>query len=107
VAVVAEPYVNGVAMRKVERLVAQLGGAESMSRSTVSRLCKTLDEQARLFRSRPWRAAYAKGDRPSCGLSSTPTIRVYATSRDLTQRRKEMTTAVAAGNSPRRGFRAG
>ena len=42
VAVVAEAYVNGVSTRKVERLVAQLG-VESMSRSTVSRLCKTLD----------------------------------------------------------------
>jgi len=43
VAVVAEAYVNGVSTRKVERLVAQLG-VESMSRSTVSRLCKTLPQ---------------------------------------------------------------
>ena len=48
-AVVAEAYVNGVSTRKVERIVAQLG-IESMSRSTVSRLCKTLDEQVRIFR---------------------------------------------------------
>ena len=52
VAVVAEAYVNGVSTRKVERLVAQLG-VESMSRSTVSRLCKTLDEQVTIFRERP------------------------------------------------------
>jgi transposase-like protein len=38
VTVVAEAYVNGVSTRKVERLVEQLG-VESMSRSTVSRLC--------------------------------------------------------------------
>ena len=51
-AVVAEAYVNGVSTRKVERLVAQLG-IESMSRSTVSRLCKTFDEQVTIFRERP------------------------------------------------------
>jgi len=57
VAVVAEAYVNGVSTRKVERLVAQLG-VESMSRSTVSRLCKTLDEQVDLFRQRPLEGRY-------------------------------------------------
>jgi putative transposase len=57
VAVVAEAYVNGVSTRKVERLVAQLG-IESMSRSTVSRLCKTLDEQVEIFRSRPLEGRY-------------------------------------------------
>ena len=61
VAVVAEAYVNGVSTRKVERLVAQLG-IESMSRSTVSRLCKTLDEQVRIFRERPL-AAYSTPSR--------------------------------------------
>jgi len=57
VAVVAEAYVNGVSTRKVERLVAQLG-IESMSRSAVSRLCHVLDEQVRLFRSRPLEGRY-------------------------------------------------
>ena len=57
VAVVAEAYVNGVSTRKVERLVTQLG-IESMSRSTVSRLCKTLDEQVQLFRARPLEGSY-------------------------------------------------
>ena len=57
VAVVAEAYVNGVSTRKVERLVAQLG-IESMSRSTVSRLCKTLDEQVTIFRERPLEGRY-------------------------------------------------
>ena len=57
VAVVAEAYVNGVSTRKVERLASQLG-IESMSRSTVSRLCKTLDEQVRIFRERPLEGRY-------------------------------------------------
>jgi putative transposase len=57
VAVVSEAYVNGVSTRKVERLVAQLG-IESMSRSTVSRLCRTLDEQVRIFRERPLEGRY-------------------------------------------------
>jgi transposase-like protein len=57
VAVVAEAYVNGVSTRKVERLVAQLG-IESMSRSTVSRLCRVLDEQVQIFRARPLEGRY-------------------------------------------------
>lgn len=57
VAVVAEAYVNGVSTRKVERLVEQLG-IESMSRSTVSRLCRVLDEQVTIFRSRPLEGRY-------------------------------------------------
>ena len=57
VAVVAEAYVNGVSTRKVERLVAQLG-IESMSGSTVSRLCRFLDEQVRIFRERPLEGRY-------------------------------------------------
>ena len=43
--------------RKVERLASQLG-IESMSRSTVSRLCRTLDEQVQIFRSRPLEGRY-------------------------------------------------
>lgn len=57
VAVVAEAYVNGVSTRKVERLVEQLG-VESMSRSTVSRLCRVLDEQVQIFRTRPLEGRY-------------------------------------------------
>ncbi len=57
VAVVAEAYVNGVSTRKVERLVEQLG-VESMSRSTVSRLCRVLDEQVKIFRTRPLAGRY-------------------------------------------------
>jgi len=57
VAVVAEAYVNGVSTRKVERLVEQLG-VDSMSRSTVSRLCRVLDEQVKIFRTRPLEGRY-------------------------------------------------
>jgi putative transposase len=57
VAVVAEAYVNSVSTRKVERLVEQLG-VESMSRSTVSRLCRVLDEQVQIFRTRPLAGRY-------------------------------------------------
>jgi putative transposase len=60
VAVVQEAYVNGVSTRRVDRLVEQLG-ISSMSKDQVSRLCRGLDEQVRVFRERPlggrWRAA--------------------------------------------------
>jgi transposase-like protein len=52
VAVVQEAYVNGVSTRKVDRLVEQLG-LHGMSKDQVSRLCRGLDEQVRLFRERP------------------------------------------------------
>ncbi len=58
VAVVQEAYVNGVSTRKVDRLVQQLGLA-GMSKSTVSRLCRGLDEQVRAFRERPLEGRYA------------------------------------------------
>jgi transposase-like protein len=57
VAVVAEAYVQGVSTRKVEALVQSLGIA-GMSKSEVSRLCASLDEEVRAFRERPLDAAY-------------------------------------------------
>ena len=57
VAVVQEAYVNGVSTRKVDRLVQQLGIA-GMSKDQVSRLCRGLDEQVRVFRERPLEGAY-------------------------------------------------
>jgi putative transposase len=57
VAVVQEAYINGVSTRKVERLVEQLGIA-GMSRSAVSRLCESLDEQVKIFRERPLEGRY-------------------------------------------------
>ena len=57
VAVVQEAYVNGVSTRKVDRLVEQLG-LQGMSKDQVSRLCRGLDEQVRIFRERPLEGAY-------------------------------------------------
>jgi putative transposase len=50
--VVQEAYVNGISTRRVDRLVAQLGIA-GMSKDQVSRLCRGLDEQVRVFCERP------------------------------------------------------
>lgn len=52
VAVVAECYVRGVSTRRVEGLVAQLG-IESLSKSQVSEMAKSLDAEVEAFRSRP------------------------------------------------------
>jgi putative transposase len=57
VAVVQEAYVNGVSTRKVDRLVEQLG-LHGMSKDQVSRLCRGLDEQVRIFRERPLEGTY-------------------------------------------------
>jgi putative transposase len=57
VAVVQEAYVNGVSTRKVDRLVEALGLA-GVSKDTVSRLCRGLDEQVTAFRERPLERAY-------------------------------------------------
>src|SRR4029453_18289846 len=47
-AVVVEAYVKGVSTRKVDDLVRALG-CDGISKSEVSRICKTLDEQVRTF----------------------------------------------------------
>lgn len=52
VAVVAECYVRGVSTRRVDGLVKTLG-IEGISRSQVSRMAKTLDEEVAAFRNRP------------------------------------------------------
>jgi putative transposase len=57
VAVVQEAYVNGVSTRKVDRLVAQLG-IQGMNKDQVSRLCRGLDTQVRVFRERPLEGRY-------------------------------------------------
>lgn len=57
VAVVAEAYVKGVSTRKVEALVQSLG-ITGLSKSEVSRLCQSLDEQVEAFRSRRLDAEY-------------------------------------------------
>lgn len=57
VAVVAEAYVQGVSTRKVEALVQSLG-IDGISKSEVSRLCASLDEQVTAFRERRLDAVY-------------------------------------------------
>jgi transposase-like protein len=52
VAVIAECYVRGVSTRRVDGLVKTLG-IEGISKSQVSRLAKTLDEEVAAFRGRP------------------------------------------------------
>ena len=51
VSVVSEAYVRGVSTRKVDELVKAMG-AKGMSKSEVSRLCATLDEDVLAFRRR-------------------------------------------------------
>ena len=57
VAVVAEAYVQGVSTRKVEALVQALGIA-GLSKSEVSRLAASLDQQVAAFRTRRLDAEY-------------------------------------------------
>src|SRR5215207_10971425 len=52
VSVVATSYLLGVSTRRVEKLVGQLGIAQ-LSKSQVSEMAKSLDEQMEAFRSRP------------------------------------------------------
>ena len=57
IACMAEMVINGVSTRKVSRVVEQICGT-SFSKSTVSELCKKLDEQVQAFRSRPLTGNY-------------------------------------------------
>jgi putative transposase len=52
-AVIMQAYVHGTSTRKVDDLVRALGIESGVSKSTVSRICKDLDEQVETFRSRP------------------------------------------------------
>jgi putative transposase len=56
VAVVREAYVQGVSTRKVDDLVKALG-LDGISKSQVSRLCQSLDEEVERFRNRPLEGA--------------------------------------------------
>lgn len=62
VSVVATCYLLGVSTRRVEKL-AQTLGIERLSKSQVSELAKSLDEQVAAFRHRPLDA----GRTPMCG----------------------------------------
>jgi putative transposase len=52
VAVIAQAYLAGVSTRRVEALVQTLG-IQSISKSQVSELCKSLDPMVVDFRNRP------------------------------------------------------
>ena len=56
-AVVVEAYVKGVSTRKVDDLVRALG-IDGISKSEVSRVCKVLDEDVKVFVSRPIQGEY-------------------------------------------------
>jgi putative transposase len=51
-AVIQEAWVHGVSTRKVDDLVAAMGGCQ-VSKSEVSRICQELDEELAMFRERP------------------------------------------------------
>jgi len=57
VSVVCEAYVHGVSTRKVEDLVEAMG-AQGMSKSTVSRMAKSLDASVDEFRNRELQGSY-------------------------------------------------
>jgi transposase-like protein len=57
VSVVSEAYIQGVSTRKVDELVKAMG-AGGMSKSEVSRLCATLDQDVQAFRKRKLDKAY-------------------------------------------------
>jgi putative transposase len=57
VAVVREAYVQGVSTRKVDDLVKALG-LDGISKSQVSRLCQSLDEEVERFRNRPLEGSF-------------------------------------------------
>lgn len=57
VSIIQEAYVHGVSTRKVEDLV-QAMGVENLSKSEVSRVCESLDEQVDAFRNRPLTRCY-------------------------------------------------
>jgi len=84
--VIAEAYVKGVSTRKVEELAAALG-VESLSKSEVSRICASLDEQVEAFRERPLLGRY-----PYLFLDAT-----YEKVRDESGRVVSMALVVAYG----------
>ena len=51
-AVICQAWIEGVSTRKVDDLVKALGNESGISRSTVSRICKDIDEGVKEFLSR-------------------------------------------------------
>jgi putative transposase len=52
-AVIMTAYITGTSTRKVDDLVRALGCESGVSKSTVSRICKGIDDEVAVFRSRP------------------------------------------------------
>ena len=52
-AVIMTAYITGTSTRKVDDLVKALGCESGVSKSTVSRICKGIDDEVAVFRSRP------------------------------------------------------
>lgn len=73
IAVVADCYLAGVSTRRVDKLVGTLG-IQGISKSQVSELAKSLDEQVESFRSRP----LGPSPTPTCGWTRSPRRRERA-----------------------------
>ena len=52
-AVIMTAYITGTSTRKVDDLVRALGCESGVSKSTVSRICKGIDDEVSVFRTRP------------------------------------------------------
>jgi putative transposase len=52
-AVIMTAYITGTSTRKVDDLVRALGCESGVSKSTVSRICKGIDDEVAVFRTRP------------------------------------------------------
>src|SRR5512147_2652524 len=57
-AVICEAYVHGVSTRKVDDVVAAMGGLAGVSKSEVSRICAALDAEVAAFAQRPLEGAF-------------------------------------------------
>ena len=57
--VISEAYLLGISTRKVEKLMVSMG-ATGVSRSEVSRISQTLDEEVEIFRTRPLTKRYTR-----------------------------------------------
>jgi len=64
-AVIQEAYVKGISTRKVDDLVRALG-MDGISKSEVSRICKELDKEVEVFRTRP-----IEGEHPYLWVDAT------------------------------------
>jgi transposase-like protein len=89
VAVIQEAWIGGVSTRKVDDLV-QAMGLTGIGKSTVSKLCKDIDERVNAFLDRP-----LSGEWPYLWLDATSAFR-EAKSPDLKQREGGRIVSVAA-----------